>query len=105
MAICTQEIHQGDIGTIFRITVYDGSSTVDVSGATSKEILFLKPDATTLTKTAAFYTDGTDGIIQYTTITGDLDTVGGWQLQAKVTLPTGTWTSCKQKFKVNSVIA
>lgn len=105
MAVCTQEIHQNDIGTIFRVTIYNGTPILDVSGATTKQILFQKPDGTAVTQTAAFFTDGTDGIIQYTTISGDLDQVGRWKLQAKVTLATGTWTSCSQKFKVNSVIA
>ena len=100
MPICTQEIHLNDIGTVFRLTIYDGSSILDVSSASVKEIIFQKPDGTSVTKTAAFYTDGTDGIIQYTTITNDLDATGTWKIQAKVTLPGGTWSSCTQKFKV-----
>lgn len=106
MAICNQEIHVGDIGTIFRITIYDGGTTaLDVSTATSQEIIFLKPDGTTVTQTSSFYTDGTDGIIQYTTIANDLDAAGTWKLQAKVTLPGGTWSSCTQKFKVYANLA
>ena len=100
MPICTQEIHLNDIGTVFRLTIYDGSSILDVSSASVKEIIFQKPDGTSVTKTAAFYTDGTDGIIQYTTIANDLDATGTWKIQAKVTLPGGTWSSCTQKFKV-----
>ena len=39
------EIHQNDIGTIFKVTVKDGDSAVDISSATSgssKTIIFKK---------------------------------------------------------------
>ena len=48
---------------------------------------------TVLTKTASFYTDGSDGIIQYTTINGDLDTAGEWGVQAYIVSASGTWHS------------
>ena len=96
------EIHTYDIGTVFEVTLLDTDVAVDVSAASSKEIIFLKPDGTSVTKTAEFGTTGIDGIIKYTTIEDDLDTVGGWKLQAKVTLPTGTWSSDISKFKVYS---
>ena len=76
------EIHKGDIGTKFTITVYDGTSTVDVSGGT-KTILFRKPAGTTLTKTASDE-DASNGVISYTTVSGDLDEIGTWRVQAEV---------------------
>lgn len=78
------EVHKGDIGTTFMVTIKDENDTVkDISAYTTRQLLFRKPDGSTvLTKTASFYTDGTDGKIYYTTVSGDLDTVGIWRLQA-----------------------
>ena len=57
------EIRVGDIGTKFQVTVKDGASVVDISSATStKQIILKKPDGTTLTKSATFSSDGTDGL-------------------------------------------
>jgi hypothetical protein len=100
MACNVEEIHLYDIGTSFEITLKDCDVVVDVSSASLKEIIFKKPDKTTVTKTADFKTDGTDGIIQYITVLDDLDQKGSWYIQAKVTLPTGTWSSNTEKFKV-----
>jgi len=95
-----QEIHVDDVGTVFRITLMDGSSPVDISGATTKEIVFERPDKTSVSKTASFYSDGTDGILEYTIQTDDLDVAGSWRLQAKVTLTSGSWSSDIQPFVV-----
>ena len=105
MAACENDIHLGDIGTVFEATIKDCvngvSSFVDLTGATFKEIIFKKPDGTKLTKAATFKTDGTDGIIQYTTIAGDLDQAGGsWKLQANLVLPSGSWRSSTYQFTV-----
>lgn len=104
--MAANEIHKGDIGTIFEVTLKDDVAIVDVSSATTKEIFFRKPDGTTvLTKAAEFKTDGTDGIIQYTTILDDLDSVGGWKIQGHVILSTGEWKSDIASFKVYDNLA
>lgn len=100
MVCSVYEIHVGDIGTAFKVTLKDCDVIVDVSTASLKEIVFKKPDKTIVTKPAAFVTDGIDGEIQYITIDGDLDAKGTWYIQARVTLPTGTWSSDIDKFKV-----
>ena len=64
-------VHNGDVGTVFRLTITDTDGTaIDVSTATTKYIYFQDPAGTKTQQTAAFYTDGTDGKIQYTTIAG-----------------------------------
>lgn len=88
------EIHVNDIGTVFRVEIKNAAgAVVNISGATSKNIYFQKPDGTVVTETASFTTDGTDGLIQYATLAADLDQVGLWNYQAKVVLSTGTWSS------------
>ena len=101
MASNTCEIHFGDIGTVFRLLIVDCTSVpVDLSTATLLEMIFIKPDQTTVTQTGVAYTNGSDHGVDYTTIASDLDQNGGWRVQAKVTLPTGTWYSSIQNFTV-----
>ena len=95
------EVHKDDIGTVFEVALMDGSSIVNVSAATTKEIIFEKPDGSTLTKTAEFVTSGSDGKIDYTTVAGDLDTIGRWKIQAYVVLAAGSWKSDVAEFSVH----
>ena len=102
---CDFEIHVGDIGTIFEITLTDCEDIVDVSSANILELIFKLPDnaETILTKTATLVTDGTDGVISYTTIEGDLSISGKWKLQAQIGFPNSTsWKSDIASFKVYS---
>lgn len=88
------EIHVGDIGTviIFTITDQDGA-IVDVSTASTKQVFLRRPSGSVLTKTASFTTNGTDGKIQYTTISGDINMAGNWYAQAYVVTAAGSWKS------------
>jgi hypothetical protein len=100
---CTNvdEVHINDIGTIFRMTLLDeDDNPVDLATTTQKQLIFKKPSGATLTKTAVFYTDGTDGIIQYTVVDGDLDELGEWKWQAYIVNPVGSWRSNIAKFRV-----
>lgn len=76
------EIHLDDIGTRFTVTIMDDDEVVDLSSYTTKQIILSKPSGEKLTKTATFLTDGTDGVIYYDSISGDLDEVGLWRIQA-----------------------
>lgn len=94
------EVRENDIGTIFRATFYEGSTVVDISAATTKQLIFKKPDGTLLTKAGSFYTDGTDGILQYTSIADDLTPTGIWKLQGYVVIGTNQHKSDIYKFRV-----
>jgi hypothetical protein len=99
-------IHNGDVGTIFRLTITDTAGTpIDVSTATVKYINFQDPSGVRMQKTAAFYTDGSDGKIQYTTVSGDIDMVGTWQIQGYVETSLGKFWTEKDLFKVHSTLA
>ena len=95
------EVHLNDIGTIFEVTLKDGGTIVDVSGATTKEIIFRSPAGVVKTNTASFKTDGTDGVIQYTTIADDLDEEGRWGIQGRIVLSTGDWKTDLDEFLVH----
>ncbi len=93
----------GDVGTVFKLTIKDqAGAIVNISGASTKVVRFRKPDATVVEKAGALYSDGTDGILKYTTIAGDLDKGGSWSIQAKVVLASGTWYSTTAEFVVET---
>lgn len=88
-------VHRNDIGTVLEVTIKDqAGAVVNLTGATLKQIVFHNvlcagPEP----KTAVFTTDGTDGKIQYVTVAGDLHPAALCQVQAHVTIPSGSWHS------------
>ena len=70
----------------YQILDQDGVTPLDISAATNTQLIFKNPSGVTITKTAAFVTDGTDGKLQYVTVAGDLVGYGAWQIQAHLTL-------------------
>lgn len=102
---CAKEVHVGDIGTAFRLTLEECGVAVDISTATILSVLFEKPDGTVATKTANFYADGTDGVVQYKTVSGDLDQYGKWKLQAYVEMPDWSGHSDTVSFYVHRNLA
>jgi hypothetical protein len=102
--MASEEIHVNDIGNTFTITLKDGTAVVDISTATTKSIIFGKPDGTTLTKTAGFVTDGSDGKINYSSVSGDLNIPGIWSIQAHVVLSSGNWKTDIAHFDVHDNI-
>lgn len=82
------EVHVGDRGTVFRVTVLEQGQTLDVSTSTNRTLYFRKPVSdTVLSVPAVFTTDGTDGNIEYVIQSGDLDEAGCWRVQAVLTFP------------------
>jgi hypothetical protein len=96
-----EEIHVGDIGTVFQVTFYDDSTTVDLSSKTTLQFVFEKPSGATMTKNATFVNDGRDGLASYTTVDGDLDEAGKWRLQGYVVLTGGSWKTSVVTFRVH----
>lgn len=94
------EIHVDDIGTTFILTVKDDGVVVDISGATTLEVVIRKPNSVSYSKTGLLYTDGTDGKIKYVSISGDLDQVGLHKIQAVVTIGSAVYHSSVSDFKV-----
>ena len=94
------EIHVGDVNTQLTVTVKDGTSTVNISSATAKYLVLKKPDGTTLQKNTSFVTDGTDGQMQYTTVSGDITSCGTWKMQGNVELGGGKFRTDIISFKV-----
>jgi len=94
-------IHVDDIGTAFRATVLDESGEiVDLSSAVTTTFIFGKPDGSTISRSASLTTDGTDGKLEYRTVSGDLDSHGSWTMQVFLDFGTTSWYSTISKFKV-----
>ena len=94
-AVCCQELFVGDEKVPLQWYVYTCDTTVDprveavkdVSGATAMDIVFLKPDGTLTTPVSgSFVTDGTDGLIEYLTLSSTLDQSGPWKGQLDITI-------------------
>ena len=64
-------------------------------------IRFEKPTGVSTDRVGNWNTDGTDGVMQYTSVDGDLDTSGKWRIQAILTTPLGQWKSEIETFWVS----
>lgn len=95
-------IHVGDVGTVFRLTIVetDGVTPIPIQTATIKNILFKKSNGTKVTKSATFVTDGSDGLIQYIGLAGDIDVSGPWWMQGYIEMPSGKFYSSEVPFTV-----
>ena len=104
MSCSEEEVHYNDIGTVILVTIKDcvsGTATaLDVSAASTLELILQSPSGLSSTKNASFNTDGSDGKIKYTSVDGDFNEVGTWRIQAKVVLGDGTFRSDVGTFKV-----
>lgn len=79
-------IHLNNIGTVFSVTVYDETNTlVNVSGASVAEMLFYLPDTTIYTRSGVLQNAGISGVMQYTSVSGDLNQIGMWRYQGHIT--------------------
>ena len=95
------QIQEGDIGTKLLVTITDNDAIVNISSASSLYIFIKKPDGSILTRSGTFETNGTDGKMYYTTVSGDIDTAGSYKLQGRVILANGSFYTSTVTFKVH----
>ena len=93
-------IHVEEFGWVGKLTLQQDGSSVDISSYTTKEYILRDPDGTETTKTASFDSDGTDGILKYTVLTGEIDAVGSWYVQARIAKADVELTSDRLGFAV-----
>lgn len=95
-----------DIGVTVRLTIVDDAdgSAVDISAATTKQIIFVSPSGTSTTRTASFTTDGTDGQIEYVTVDGAVNAEGEWRVQGLVIFGGGTYRSQIRRISVREAL-
>lgn len=74
------ELHQNMIVKL-TITVSTCLGTKDLSATTIKTLIMTHPDGSVATFPLSFVTDGTDGLLYYTTTYGDLAQLGVYSYQ------------------------
>lgn len=90
-----------DKGTIIKVSIKNSDEEiVDISSATSKKLIFEKPDGKVFVVTADFFTDGVDGILKYTTLENEIDQIDLWSVQVLVTLTDAILRSSIGTFEV-----
>jgi hypothetical protein len=89
-----QKFQQDAIGAIIRTTIREINdagvlAVVNLASVTQKNFVFRKPSGIVVTKTAAFLTDGADGVLQFVSDTGLFNEAGIYKLQAALIFPGG----------------
>lgn len=96
------DLQLNDTGTSIELAVTEKQTNgvvypVDITSATTLTVRFQKPDTskTIVDKTGTIATtgangNGADGIVQYITQTGDIDTVGEWKAQVLIDFANGS---------------
>jgi len=109
--LCSQTIFMNDEGLPIQFWVHTCDTSVcpsveavlDIQDATLMEVNFLKPDGTySATLAGSFFTDGSDGIVEYITLADTLDQSGTWKGQLEVTRPSGKKSTTVISFKVSN---
>ena len=79
------EVQEATVGVLIEYTVLDvDGDALDISGATTKKLIFKKPNGVVVSKDADYVSDGADGKLQYSSILGDLTPYGKWEVQAYI---------------------
>jgi hypothetical protein len=88
--MAAQYIQAGATGMVITLTVQDEAGVaVNLTTATTTEIILKPPQGFAITKTASVVSPATDGKIRYVTEAGVLGVPGKWKAQAFVALSGG----------------
>ena len=84
------DARQYDSGFTIRLTIEENASAVDLSTATKTGFTLRAPRGLReLQVSASFFTDGTDGILEYVIQPGELTISGQWQVFPVLEFPGG----------------
>ena len=82
------KVQLGAVGVHLKFPITDqDNKPLDVSQATTLNLVFKKPDGSIVVKTAALVNTGTDGLVEYVTEAGFLDQVKTWRVQCEIVDP------------------
>lgn len=99
------DIHKNDVGTELVVAFVDeDGDIINISSASTKQILLRKPGSAAVAYPGDFDTDGSDGLLKYVTtkVLGvyDLDRAGTWSIQGYVIVGTDEYHTAKSTFEV-----
>jgi hypothetical protein len=89
------DLQVGAIGAVITLTLTDAGAAVDLTNATTTEIILRGPQGPRLTRTATRTAPYSGGIVTYTTVAGDVAYAGPLKVQAHVEFSGGSefWSS------------
>ena len=90
-------VTEKDIGVQFKL-----NTGIDISAATTANIIYRKPSGATGSFTGA--TDSDLYVVYTTTAADDLDEYGEWELQAYIVSPSWTLRGTVAKIRVNEAL-
>lgn len=96
--MATGKIYQNDWGVVFSVSV-----GIDLTLASTYKLKINKPDGRNVEWIPTVATPATTGYLTYRSVSGDLDVVGNYKLNAYVTFSTGVFTGETAVFRVYKV--
>jgi len=87
--MASYDLQVGAVGAVITVTCTSGGAALDVTGATTLQVVMLSPAGVRNAATAVVVGDGADGVISYTTEAGDIYMPGTWKAQAYAVLAGG----------------
>ncbi len=97
------KIVKDDYGQVGKLTFIDvdTNAAADISAyTTAQQMILTDPEGNAAIVTAAFDSDGSDGIIKYTIQSGDIDATGNWTVRGRVTTGSAQLSTEEHKFIV-----
>lgn len=78
-----EKIHKGDLGSVIELLILQAGTDTpeDVSDATTITVRVEKKDGTVVEHTGSFVTDGTDGLVKFTSKATSFDVAGEAKIQ------------------------
>lgn len=100
----TADVHIKDTGTTVRVSVKENGAVFDLSSATVTQFKIKRKDGSTFLVDATKPSGGSDGLLVYTSGSGDFTVKGIYSLQVYVENPVGKWHSESVQFEVGTTI-
>lgn len=98
------DVCKNAVGTKLRWTVLDEGEILDLTNASTKQVKFVKPDGSQVTKPLAFITNGADGRVEYVVEPGVLSLAGTYKWQLYFVISPWQDHSCKGQFVVGDIL-
>ena len=95
-----KNIVKDNYGVAIELTVVQDNVAQDLSAYSGVFYVLEDPSGAVTTKVAAFKTDGTDGVCTYTLASGDIDSIGQWRVQIKLTTGAASISTVRLPFRV-----
>lgn len=92
----TYDLQVGALGAVITLTLTEDGVAVDLTNATTTEMILESARGRRLTRTAWVVAPATDGVLQYATVAGDIAHAGRLRVQAHLAFDGGTtefWSS------------